>query len=103
MSAYSPTITTAPSCPDENATWAASTILPPTANTLVVAHKNNDGKSPGQHDTPAELGNDGQKAELWANDTSTNTGTTSPKDLAHEGDAMLPRNQNESRELREMP
>ncbi|TGO31372.1 hypothetical protein BPAE_0001g02750 [Botrytis paeoniae] len=35
MSAYTPTITTAPSCPNENATWAASTILPPTANTLV--------------------------------------------------------------------
>ncbi|KAK6615798.1 glycolipid anchored surface protein [Botrytis cinerea] len=28
MSAYTPTITTAPSCPDRNATWAASTILP---------------------------------------------------------------------------
>ncbi|KAF7929518.1 uncharacterized protein EAE98_005436 [Botrytis deweyae] len=61
-----------------------------------------EASTPGQHDTPAELGNDGQKAELWANDTSTNTGTTSPKELAHEGDAMLPRNQNESREICEM-
>lgn len=62
-----------------------------------------EASTPGQHDTPAELGNNGQKAELWANDTSTNIGTTSPKDLAHEGDAMLPRNQNGSREICEMP
>ncbi|TGO65100.1 hypothetical protein BCON_0004g00980 [Botryotinia convoluta] len=44
--------------------------------------------TPGQHVTPAELGNEGQKAELWANNTSTSTGATSPRDLAHEGDAM---------------
>ncbi|KAF5878173.1 uncharacterized protein Bfra_000340 [Botrytis fragariae] len=62
-----------------------------------------EASTPGQHDTPAELGNDGQKAELCANDTSTNAGATSPKELAHEGDAMLPRNQNESREICEMP
>ncbi|TGO90920.1 hypothetical protein BPOR_0046g00090 [Botrytis porri] len=61
-----------------------------------------DASTPGQHDSPAELRNDGQKAELWANDTSTNAGTTSPKELAHEGDAMLPRIQNESRDICEL-
>lgn len=62
-----------------------------------------DVSTPGRHDTPAELGNEGQKAELWVNDTSTNAGATSPKDLAHEGDATLPRDQNEIREICEMP
>ncbi|TGO65392.1 hypothetical protein BOTNAR_0078g00180 [Botryotinia narcissicola] len=62
-----------------------------------------EASTPGQHDTPAELRNDGQRAELWAKDTSTNTGTTSPKDLTHEGDATLPRSQNENREICEMP
>ncbi|KAF7958960.1 hypothetical protein EAE96_002485 [Botrytis aclada] len=62
-----------------------------------------EASTPSQHDTPAELRDEGQKAELWANDTSTNAGANSPRELAHEGDAMLPGNQNQSREICEMP